>query len=67
MAGEYVWIIVISVETYRKTGRTLSTFDFAGKVQFCPKKKNLCIVFSSVQKSRILQLLLPWVQTQVSS
>lgn len=52
MAGEYVWTIVISVETYRKSGRTLSTFDFTGKVQFCPEKKNLCIVFSSVQKSK---------------
>lgn len=32
MAGEYVWTIVISVETYRKTDRTLPTFDFAEEV-----------------------------------
>lgn len=36
VAGEYVWTIVISVETHRETGRTLPTLDFAGKVQFCP-------------------------------
>lgn len=45
-----VWTIVISVETHRKTDRTLPTLDFAGKVQFCPKKNSLHCLFFCPEK-----------------